>query len=126
MGAGHPVDMRVAVITHAPVRGLHPRGRYFARVQHVNAHRRLVTARRHQSALDGRGADPGQDVATRLRIRDQRLIHKDLKEQIVQIRIRALRVADFSLVRKSSRPMVETWVLLVADQAPMEWGLALA
>ena len=58
---------------------------------HVDAHRRLALPCRDQPPLDRRRADTGQDIPAALRVRDPRLLHEDLQEQVIHVRIRPAR-----------------------------------
>ena len=54
---------------------------------------RLSVLRRDQATLYGEGADPGEDIATVLRIGDDRAVDEDLQEEIVDVDARPHRAA---------------------------------
>ena len=70
------------------------RRRHLPRVAHENPHIRAVATRLDEAAFNGKPADPGKDVAAILRVGDDGLIDKHLKEQIVDVGICATGARD--------------------------------
>ena len=57
----------------------------------MDAGRGFQAARADQAALDRERADPGEDIAAVLPVGDRRLVHPELKEQVVDVGVAALR-----------------------------------
>ncbi len=90
-GPRDAVDGRPALVGRPAPRGRHGGDRDLAGVLHVDGHAGLAVRRGDQAALDGEGADPGQQVAAVLRVGDDRLVHEHLQEQVVDVHARARR-----------------------------------
>ena len=93
-GPRHAVDAGGAVVAHAAARRLHGRDRDARGVDHVDAHLRHAVGGRHQPLLDRERPDPRQHVTAVLRSVDARLVGNDLKEEVVDVRVRAARRRD--------------------------------
>jgi hypothetical protein len=73
---------------------LYVRDGYAAAVDHVDAHGRHAPGHRNESVLDCPRTDTGKQVAAVLAVTDLGLVDGDLQEQVVDVRIGALRAAD--------------------------------
>src|SRR6185312_12379113 len=60
----------------------------------VNAHLGALAGDGHQAVFDGERADPRQHVAAVLRTIHARLVHHDLQEEIIDVRVRTAGAAD--------------------------------
>ena len=68
-------------------------------VLHEDGHRRLDVLSLDQVALDGEGANAGQDVAAVLRIGNDGLIDEDLQEQVIDVDAWTRRALDHRNLR---------------------------
>ncbi len=83
---GEAVDARTAHTGDRPARRRNRREGDLAGNDLPDAVDRFMHRRRDRRALDGEGADPGQDVAAGPAVRDARPVHEDLEETVVDVR----------------------------------------
>ena len=84
-GAGHAGDGAIAVVHGHAVTHRERRGGDSTGVQHANAHDGLGALGGHEAPFDGEGADTGEEVAAVLLIGDERFVHTDLEEEVVDV-----------------------------------------
>ena len=90
MLTGYAVDMSGALVVHPTARRGHVRHRERLSVHHPNAHGREGVLGAHQCVLDGERAYGRKHVAAVLGIGNLGSVGPHLKEEIVDIGVRAL------------------------------------